>query len=277
MKRYPIVFSIGATDCIGVAGIQADIKVASALGVYVTSAISGIAIQDTSGDIVSTYPVPPYLVKEQIEIVMEELHPNVVKVGLVNNLDVVHTIADCLRKYHPRYVVFDPVIFTVYGKRILQDENVEVVKRELFPFTNLITMTLQEAEILTKIKASSVDEMRVSAENLAEISQMSVLLKGDNLEGGYTYMILRLPTGEEWMYKMKPINTLKLHGSGSTLSAAIASFIALEYSLAESVARSIEYLRSATLHGSGVRLGHSEHTVCHTFNPEKMNFIDPGF
>ncbi|NDV64385.1 hydroxymethylpyrimidine/phosphomethylpyrimidine kinase [Bacteroides sp. 224] len=277
MKHYPIVFSIGASDCLGSAGVQADNKVVTSLGAYACAATTSIVVHNTQGAIESIHNAPVEFIEKQIKAVMEDIHPDVIKIGFVNDTNIIRTIAEGLRKYHPRYVVFDPVIFTIAGQTVLEEDAIKAIQDELFHFTNLITLTLEEAEALTSIKVSSREEMAQSAQNLSEISNMSILLRGFCPESGHRCHILHSPNGEKWIYDLGNFVPPRIHGVGSCFSAAVAAYIALGKTLNEAVEEAQVYIQQAVKIGSGVRLGRSSDSICHSFEPEKMRILNNGF
>ena len=145
MKHYPVILSIAGSDCSGGAGIQADIKTISALGGYAASVITAVTVQNTMG-VHAVHAVPIEIIRGQIEAVMEDLHPEVVKIGMVGDAETVRAIAGCLQKYHPKYIVYDPVMVSTSGRKLMNDDAIEIVKRELFPLVSLITPNLDEAD-----------------------------------------------------------------------------------------------------------------------------------
>lgn len=277
MKHYPIVLSIGCSDSVGGAGLQADTKTITSLGAYAATVVSSLVIQTTNGEIKKIHPIPLDFIQEQISAVMEDIQPDVVKIGFVNDVEVIQAIADNLRKYHPRYVVFSPVILSLDGQRYIEDSAIKVIKEELFQYTNLICMTVEEAEIFTKIKGNSIQSMTKSARSLAKLSRMSVLLKMQSKDKDQIHNILCLPTGREWVYEFNNPPPIKIHGVVSTLSAAISTNLALQYSLEESVMKGLLYINDAIIKGEDIQVGRSFNSICHTFNPEKMHVIDYGF
>ena len=147
MRTYPCVLTIAGSDCSGGAGIQADIKAISALGAYAASAITAITVQNTLG-VTGIHPVPPAYVKGQIEAVMDDIRPKAVKIGMINDAEIVRVIAESILKYHPEYVVFDPVMVSTSGCKLMEDEAIEAITTRLIPLASLITPNLSEAEIL---------------------------------------------------------------------------------------------------------------------------------
>mgnify|MGYP002169505083 CR=1 FL=1 len=162
MKKYPCVLSIAGSDCSGGAGIQADIKTISAAGVYAASAVTAVTVQNTCG-VSDVFPVPPQYVAAQIEAVMSDIHPDAVKIGMVSDADTVRAIAECLSRFKPRYIVFDPVMVSSSGRKLMSDEAVTVICQELFPLCTLITPNIDEASMLLHRKITTVDEMKAAA------------------------------------------------------------------------------------------------------------------
>ena len=162
MKTYPCILTIAGSDCSGGAGIQADIKTISALGAYAASAITSITVQNTCG-VSNIFPIPAQTVKAQIEAVMTDIRPEAVKIGMVSDPKIVAAIAQSIRRFQPRYVVFDPVMVSTSGCKLMEDSAIEAIVRELMPLSTLITPNLSEAEVLTNTKLSSPDEMEEAA------------------------------------------------------------------------------------------------------------------
>ena len=269
MKRYPIVFSIASSDCMGGAGTQADIKTVSALGAYAATAITAITVQSSKA-IKTVYPLPADIIRQQIEAVMEDIRPDVVRIGAVNDIESVRTIADCLRKYHPTYVVFDFILLRIDGKRIPGDDTIAVIQKELFPFTNLITMSLYEAEALAKMKITTKEELREAAKKLAENIRIPILLKGANLLDNQTYDVVYIPDGEKWEYIAPRLDNLNVLSVSCTFSSAIATFLALGFELNIAVMKAREYLHEAIERGKDINFGKTTGSICHSWNPVQM-------
>lgn len=274
MKRYPIVFSIAGSDSIGGAGTQADIKTISALGVYAASAITSLTVRNTTG-LKAIHSVPQESIKEQIEAVMEDIIPDIVKLGLLNDVETIRTVADCIRKYHPEYVVYDPIILNVNGSRFMPLEVNEVIEKELLPFVNLIIINRREAELLTGLQVNTLEEIRTAAEALSQRLRVCVLIKAGEINENEVYDILRTPADEEWIFKGSKIDSQNTHGAGCTYSAAISAYLALGYHIYEAVSRAREFVRGAILQGKDVFLGSGEGPVCHTFAPIPMVLFNP--
>ena len=146
MEHPPVILSIAGSDCSGGAGIQADIKTISALGGYAASAITAVTVQNTMG--------------VRAVQAMEDLQPVAIKIGMVNDIQIVHVIADCLRKYAPEYVVYDPVMVSTSGRKLMTDEAIEEIKKELLPLVTLLTPNIDEATVLTGKSIHNIREMQ---------------------------------------------------------------------------------------------------------------------
>lgn len=245
MKKYPCVLSIAGSDCSGGAGIQADLKTISALGGYAATAITAITVQNTLG-VRAIHPVPPVYVRGQIEAVMEDIRPDAVKIGMINDVEIVEAIASCLRTYRPRFVVFDPVMVSTSGHRLIEEDAISALTRELMPLASLITPNLSEAEVLTEHCISNVDTMKAAASELLKFGCGSVLLKGGHLEGDKMCDVLQT-AGEDkpHLFISDKIESKNTHGTGCTLSSAIAANLAKGFDLKTSVQRAKDYISRA--------------------------------
>ena len=183
MKTPSIVLTIAGSDSSGGAGIQADIKAISALGSYAASVITSVTAQNTLG-VQSIHPIPTDMVRQQIESVMEDLHPEAIKIGMVCDKDIALTIAQCIRKYRPKWVVYDPVMVSTSGHKLMTDDTIEVIKQELIPLATLITPNLHEARILSGLDLKHEGEMENCADVLGKTYGCSVLVKGGVIQMG---------------------------------------------------------------------------------------------
>lgn len=273
MKRYPIVLTIAGSDCIGGNGAPADIKTISALGAYAAPVVTALTVGNTTG-LKYLFPIPQETIKEQIETIMEDMIPDIVKLGLLNDIETIRTVGDCLRKYHPRYVVYDPVMLSDEGIRYMHKKNLKVIEKELLPFTNLIIVNRQEAELLSDIPINSVDDMRKVAKFFTERNGITILIKSGDLYKHELYDVLRTPADEEWIFRSDMIYSKNWHGASCTFSAAISTYLALGYSMYKAVSEAREFVKKAILYGEGVFIGHGKGPVCQTFDPQPMKIID---
>lgn len=275
-KSYPIVLSIAGSDSSGGAGIQADLKTFSALGVYGATAITAITAQNTLG-VVSQMALPPQMVREQIIAVMDDLHPSVVKIGMLSNAEIVNAVAEVLSEYNPK-IILDPVIVSTSGHRLLSVEAQDVIKEKLLPISELVTPNIPEMETLTNMSLLSFEEKEKAANYLLSLGTKAVLLKGGHEDGEVKTDILFCRTHEVCSQLIahnsqlvsESISTQNVHGTGCTLSSAIAAFLALDYSLEDAVREAKRYITEAIRAGADVRIGHGFGPVNHFFNPKPL-------
>lgn len=275
-KSYPIVLSIAGSDSSGGAGIQADLKTFSALGVYGATAITAITAQNTLG-VVSQMALPPQMVREQIIAVMDDLHPSVVKIGMLSNAEIVNAVAEVLSEYKAK-IVLDPVIVSTSGHRLLSVEAQEVIKEKLLPISELVTPNIPEMETLTNMLLSSFEEKEKAANYLLSLGAKAVLLKGGHEDGEVKTDILFFRAHEVCSQLIahssqlvsESISTKNVHGTGCTLSSAIAAFLALDYSLEDAVREAKRYITEAIRASADVKIGHGFGPVNHFFNPKPL-------
>lgn len=271
VKSYPIALSIAGSDSSGGAGIQADIKTFSALGVYGATAITAITAQNTLG-VHSQLAIDPQMVYDQICAVVDDLHPQVVKIGMLSNEGIVRAVAEALRKYQLP-VILDPVIISTSGHRLLSEDAQEVLKHKLLPLSTLVTPNIPEMSTLTAMPLATFEDKERAAQHLMQYGATSVLLKGGHEEGDTKSDILfsMSPSGvQSTIFSSQTIQTRNTHGTGCTLSAAIAAFIARGESINEAIAKAKSYISDAIRAGADVAIGNGFGPVNHGFNPVKM-------
>lgn len=262
MEHHPVILSIAGSDCSGGAGIQADIKTISALGGYAATAITAITVQNTLG-VSAVQPISAEIVRGQIEAVMEDLQPVAVKIGMVNDIQIVGVISDCLRKYAPQYVVYDPVMVSTSGRKLMTDEAVEEIKKKLLPLVTLITPNIDEAAVLTGKNIQNVQDMKMAARKLTDEFQTSILIKGGHLEGDKMCDLLHTSEMICHIYKEEKIETTNLHGTGCTLSSAIATYLAKGYPMQEAIQYAKVYITRAIMAGKDLHIGHGNGPLWH--------------
>ncbi len=270
-KHYPVVLSIAGSDSSGGAGIQADLKTFSALGVYGATAITAITAQNTCG-VNSQFALPANMVYDQIIAVMEDISPKVVKIGMLANVELVNAVADALSSYSVP-IVLDPVMVSSSGHRLLSIEAQEVIKQRLLPMAQLVTPNIPEMSALTAMPLSTLDEKLLAVRKLAEFGAQAILLKGGHEQGDTKTDILYKSTtsGIEVSYFTSPtIATKNIHGTGCTLSSAIAAYMAQGCELKEAVGCAKEYVSEAIKAGADICIGRGFGPVNHLFNPQPM-------
>lgn len=274
MRTYPCVLTIAGSDCSGGAGIQADIKTISALGAYAASAITAITVQNTCG-VTGIHPVPPSYVKGQIEAVMDDICPQAIKIGMINDTKIVEVIAEMLQKYQPQFVVFDPVMVSTSGCKLMEDEAIEAITTRLIPLATLITPNLSEAEILAGQKIRTVEEMQRQAKEMLKLGCRGVLVKGGHLEGGRMCDVLQT-VGEEapHLFAAPKVDSRNTHGTGCTLSSAIATYLALGETITDAVEKAKQYAYKGIEAGKDVCIGHGHGPLNHFYSPVPMHIFD---
>ncbi|WP_308755825.1 bifunctional hydroxymethylpyrimidine kinase/phosphomethylpyrimidine kinase [uncultured Bacteroides sp.] len=226
MFTLPIILTIAGSDCSGGAGIQADIKTISALKGYAASVITAVTAQNTMG-VQAVYPVPADVVRAQIEAVMDDLQPVAVKIGMVYDAAIAHAIAECMQKYRPGFIVYDPVMVSTSGRRLMTEDTVRIIREELFPLCSLITPNLCEASLLLSHSITDVEGMKQAACSLASRYHCAVLVKGGHLSGDEMCDVL-YDNGNISLFGQQKVESRNLHGTGCTLSSAIATFVAID-------------------------------------------------
>lgn len=274
-KVYRLALSIAGSDSSGGAGIQADIKTFSALGVYGATAITAITAQNTLG-VHSQLSLPQQMVYDQIVAVIDDLSPSVVKIGMLSNADIVTAVADALGRYSMP-IILDPVIVSTSGHRLLSVEGEELVKQRLIPIATLVTPNIPEMVALTKMPVVTYEDKVLAAEQLLGYGAKAVLLKGGHEDGDIKSDILftNTPSGiESTFFSSDTISTRNTHGTGCTLSSAIAAYMALGYELKVAISNAKKYVTRAIRHGADIAIGHGFGPVNHGFNPQKMQTYD---
>ena len=274
-KSYPIVLSIAGSDSSGGAGIQADLKTFSALGVYGTTAITAITAQNTQG-VHSLFPIPPQMVYEQIIAVINDLHPSFIKIGMLSNIEIVLAVTDALRQYSIP-IILDPVIVSTSGHRLLSLEAQKIIKEKLLPISTLITPNIPEMLALTSMPLTSFKEKTSAAQHLMSYGATSILLKGGHEEGNTKTDILFTQSAngiESTLFSAPTISTPNTHGTGCTLSSAITAFMARGLCLNDAITEAKKYITKAISAGANIKIGHGSGPVNHAFNPLKMKIND---
>lgn len=255
------VLTIAGSDCSGGAGIQADIKTITMHGQYAMSVITSLTAQNTLG-VSGIFDVPAEFVEQQLDAVFKDIFPDAVKIGMVSCVEIISSIAEKLREYAPKNIVADPVMVSTSGYDLLCPEAVNSLYRELLPLATIITPNIPEAERLSGIAVKNSDDMKKAASNLAEKLNTSVLVKGGHLDGT-AIDILCETDGKLTSYKSERISTSNTHGTGCTLSSAIASNLAAGRSIPESIGMAKEYLVNALK--AGLNLGSGSGPINHFY------------
>lgn len=235
------VLTIAGSDSCGGAGIQADLKTFSAIGVYGMSVITAVTAQNTQA-VYDVLELSKEMIKRQIEVVFDDIEVDAVKIGMVSNAEIINTIYECLSKYNAKNIVIDPVMVSKSGYYLLRPEAIEALKM-IFNIANLVTPNIPEAELLTGIKIENLKDMKVAAEIVRGFGVKNVLIKGghgyDNADD------VLLADNKFIVFEGKRIETQNTHGTGCTLSSAIASCLAKGHSIEQAVEQSKAYISTA--------------------------------
>jgi len=268
--QYARVLSIAGSDSGGGAGIQADLKTFSALGCYGMTAITALTAQNTTG-VQAIHGVPAAFLKVQLQSVLDDIGVDAVKIGMLHSPDVVEVVAWAIDHYGLRQVVLDPVMVATSGDRLIAQETVAVLVSELFPRVQLVTPNLDEASLLLQKNLSQVDELQPAAIELLNMGAKAILLKGGHLPGNVLCDVLHQSGGEAVVYQSPRIHSRNVHGTGCSLSSAIAANLALGKNMADAVASAREFIRQAITDGAGVKTGQGHGPLNHGFAPLVMH------
>lgn len=265
-RRYVRVLSIAGSDSGGGAGIQADLKTFSALGCYGMTAITAITAQNTQG-VRAIHAVPPEMLQAQIAAVVEDIGVDAVKIGMLHSPEVVRVVADAIRRYALAQVVLDPVMVATSGDRLMASETVQVLVQELFPLAQVVTPNLDEAALLLGHAIEGLEALEAAARALLALGAPAMLLKGGHLAGDTVVDVLLQQDGTLTRLASPRIATANSHGTGCTLSSALAVYLALGHSLPEAVEQARSYILGALAAGAGVRTGHGHGPLNHAYAP----------
>jgi hydroxymethylpyrimidine/phosphomethylpyrimidine kinase len=252
--EYPRVLSIAGSDSGGGAGIQADLKTFAALGCYGMTAITALTAQNTCG-VRAIHGVPPEMLRDQIDAVLEDIGADAVKIGMLHSPEIVLTVAQAIDRHALNKVVFDPVMVATSGAVLIDNTAVEVLVRELFPRVAVITPNLDEAALLVGYPLTCAQDMEQAALALLAKGARAVLLKGGHLAGDDVMDLLVTAQGEPLWMQAPRIHSPNTHGTGCTLSSAMAAHLALGASMVEAVQQARTFVREALKAGAQVRTG----------------------
>lgn len=270
--HYPRVLTIAGSDSGGGAGIQADLKTFAALGCYGMTAITALTAQNTMG-VQAIQSVPAAFLKAQLQSVLDDIGVDAVKIGMLHSPEVVEVVAWALDHYQLKRVVLDPVMVATSGDKLIADETVAVLVRELFPRVQLITPNLDEATLLLGRPVPNEAALSLACADLQTMGAASVLLKGGHLQGEDVVDVLLLADASSHTLRSKRISSQNVHGTGCTLSSAIASHWALGLDLTQAVEQARSYILGAIQAGASVTTGRGHGPLNHGFAPETMHVL----
>jgi len=264
--RYARVLTIAGSDSGGGAGIQADLKTFAALGCYGMTAITALTAQNTVG-VQGIHAVPPAFLRSQLQSVIEDIGVDAVKIGMLHEPGVVEVVAWAIQHYQLQRVVLDPVMVATSGDRLIADATVRVLVDQLFPLATVITPNLDEASLLLGRPIAAVSDLSGAAQALLSQGARAVLLKGGHLPGDQVFDVLARPGHVDMVLSSARMASRNTHGTGCTLSSAIAAHLALGEPLERAVRAAREYILGAIQAGAGVQVGHGHGPLNHGYSP----------
>ena len=270
--EYPRVLTIAGSDSGGGAGIQADLKTFSALGCFGMSAITALTAQNTQG-VRAIHAVPPEMLRQQIDAVVDDMGVHAVKVGMLHSAEVVATVADAIDRHQLPHVVLDPVMVATSGAVLIEQPAVQALIAQLFGRVSLVTPNLDEAALLVGRPLATQEDMERAASDLLAMGAHAVLVKGGHLAGDMVHDLLATRNGlRHWMHAPR-IASSNTHGTGCTLSSAIAARLALGAGLLDAAESARAYVRGALEHGAAARTGNGSGPLNHGFAPLPMRLL----
>lgn len=253
--------TIAGSDCSGGAGIQADLKTMTMNGVYAMSVITALTAQNTTG-VRSIQEATPEFLKDQIDAVFEDIYPDSVKIGMVSSSELIRVIAERLKFYKAKNIVIDPMMVATSGSSLIKTNAISTLMKELLPMALLITPNISEAEILSEMTIKSREDMLKAAKKIYEAYGSSVLIKGGHSINDASDLLFA--NGKYILFEGKRIDNPNTHGTGCTLSSAVAANIAKGFSLEMSVRRAKNYISGTLL--AMLNLGKGSGPMNHAFN-----------
>lgn len=271
-KHYARVLTIAGSDSGGGAGIQADLKTFAALGCYGMTAITALTAQNTKG-VQGIHGIPAEFLKAQIQSVMDDIGVDAIKIGMLHAPEIVDVVAWAIDHYQLKNVVLDPVMVATSGDRLIASETVQVLVRELFPRATLITPNLDEAVLLLGREISDASVLESAGRDLLAMGARAVLLKGGHMPGDDVMDLLLQPNTPSERLSSRRIHSKNVHGTGCTLSSAIAAYLALGMGLSEAVHCARQFIVQAIAHGADITTGHGHGPLNHGFAPVHMHAL----
>ena len=259
--KMKTALTIAGSDCSGGAGIQADLKTMTMNGVYAMSAITALTAQNTTGVRAIQESTPDFL-KQQIDAVFEDIYPDAVKIGMVASSELILVIADRLRYYDAKNIVVDPVMVASAGSSLIKQNAVQTLIQALLPISTLVTPNIPEAQVLSGLTIETKESMIAAAKQIGDSYHCAVLLKGGHSINDANDLLYA--NGELVWFEGKRIDNPNTHGTGCTLSSAIASNLAKGFTLAESVQRAKDYISGAL--AAMLDLGEGSGPMNHAFD-----------
>lgn len=268
-KKYNRVLTIAGSDSGGGAGIQADIKAISAMGCYAASAITAVTVQNTIG-VQAVHPVPLDILEGQIEAVLSDIGADAIKIGMLHSTAVVKIVAQKIKQYGIKNVVLDPVMVSTSGHRLIEESAVEVIQEHLIPLARVLTPNVPEAEILIGKEITGECNFEKTAKELAHRYGVSVLLKAGHLSVDVlTDYFYNIEDDTLTLLPSRRVETRNTHGTGCTLSSALAAALAKGEDLTDAAKSAKKYIEQAIIAGADYEIGHGHGPVNHFFGFDK--------
>ncbi len=269
MRPKSKVLIIAGSDSSGGAGIQADIKTVTALGSYATTALTAVTAQNTKS-VKKIIPIPAKIIQKQITMILDDIGTQAVKIGMLHDKNIIKKVHITLKRYKPNNIVLDPVMIAKGGAKLISNNSIKYLKNLLIPLCTLVTPNIPEAEILTGYSISSKEDMIRAAKKILNMGSKNVLLKGGHLKNKMIFDILASKKGIKIFSKRK-IRTKNTHGTGCTLSSALAACLSQKQNIEKSCITSLRYVNKAIISapGYGKGFGPLNHLV--SFNLKNIN------
>ena len=267
MKIKSKVLIIAGSDSSGGAGIQADIKTVSSLGSYAMTAVTAVTSQNTSG-VLSIFSVPPLEISKQIEFTSEDIKPDAIKIGMLGNTKIINAVLKSISKIKVNKIILDPVMVAKGGARLIDNKSIKILKSKLLKKVSLITPNIPEAEILANQKIFSKEDMITAGKKIITFGAKSVLIKGGHLNSKISYDLL-LEKNKTFFFKNRKIKSRHTHGTGCTLSSAIATYFSCGKSLNKSCENAIKYVNQAITYAPKYGKGHGPINHLNSVNIKK--------
>jgi hydroxymethylpyrimidine/phosphomethylpyrimidine kinase len=264
-KHYHKVLTIAGSDSGGGAGIQADLKTISAIGCYGMSVITALTAQNTQG-VIGIHAVPPEFAAQQIQAVLNDMGADAVKIGMLFSVQLIEVVARELKKHGAQKIVLDPVMVAQSGDKLLQDDAIEALKAHLMPLADVVTPNIPEAAVLTGRHLKRWEDIEGAAKLLAENGSRSILIKGGHRKENKSTDLLYLAEKNRFVrLEADRIETRNSHGTGCTLSSAIASYMAKGNDIEAAVHQAKAFMNHAIKAGAGYKIGQGHGPVHHFF------------
>nr|VFK57259.1 MAG: hydroxymethylpyrimidine kinase/phosphomethylpyrimidine kinase [Candidatus Kentron sp. TUN]VFK65380.1 MAG: hydroxymethylpyrimidine kinase/phosphomethylpyrimidine kinase [Candidatus Kentron sp. TUN] len=266
LRTYHRVLTIAGSDSGGGAGIQADLKTISAIGCYGMSVITALTAQNTQG-VTGIHAISPAFVAEQMSAVFTDIGADAVKIGMLYSAELIEVIASQLQTHRANNIVLDPVMVAQSGDKLLQDDAIQAIKKYLMPLAEITTPNIPESEMLLNRKLENAEDIRLGAKELAEYGSRNILIKGGHSSENDSTDFLYLADKDHLIaLKGKRIKTRNNHGTGCTLSSAIASFIAKGHKIETALEKAKSYIDHAIQAGTEYTIGQGHGPVHHFFD-----------